>query len=222
MTGRTKMTISGICSEQRMNESFSQVVSSSIHGIRVSTIWNWSVHWNGIGVPDSNPTGWLIQIIRTTARFLILISLQREELFTWDNMVSSKFSGLFTPTRNLNTGLLIFWMPRNPTEKRSRIWVGISRNITVALSNVVASRDARAAKRLYNEVIFCSRCSLFFALNPIDWIQVPAGMNPNARFIDRLLLSLSLHQRSNLLFLDELWRIFLISDFFNRVSPTEY
>jgi hypothetical protein len=36
--GKTKMIISGICSEQRMNESFSQVVLSSIHGIRVSII----------------------------------------------------------------------------------------------------------------------------------------------------------------------------------------
>ena len=48
-------------------------------------------------------------------------------------------------------------------------------------------------------------------------------MNPNARFIDLLLLSLSLHQPSNLIiFFDELWREFLISDFFNRVSPSNY
>jgi predicted house-cleaning NTP pyrophosphatase (Maf/HAM1 superfamily) len=34
---RRKMIISEICSGPRMNESFSQVASSSIHGIRVST-----------------------------------------------------------------------------------------------------------------------------------------------------------------------------------------
>jgi hypothetical protein len=44
-------------------------------------------------------------------------------------------------------------------------------------------------------------------------------MNPNDRFIGLLLLSLSLHQRSNLIFLPGLWRKSLVADFFNRVSP---
>jgi len=39
-------------------------------------------------------------------------------------------------------------MRRKPTEKRSRNLDGISKSITVASSNVVASRDARVAKEV--------------------------------------------------------------------------
>jgi len=35
--GRIKMTISGVCSGQRMNESFNHIAFSLIHDIRVST-----------------------------------------------------------------------------------------------------------------------------------------------------------------------------------------
>ena len=75
---------------------------------------------------------------------------------------------MFTPTRNQNTGLPIFWVRRNPIENRSRLLDGISKSIIVALSNVVASRDGRVEKRSYNEVIFCSRYGHFFASNLID------------------------------------------------------
>jgi hypothetical protein len=76
-----------------------------------------------------------------------LTYLLKEELFTCANIVSSRFSELFIRREMLNIGQQISSVHQNPIENRSRIWDGISRSITAALSSVAGSRDARVAKK---------------------------------------------------------------------------
>jgi len=83
-----------------------------------------------------------------------LTYLLKEELFTFANMVPSRFSELFIRMEMLNIGQQISSVHQNPIENRSKISGGISKSTTEALSSVAASRDARDAKKLSNEVIF--------------------------------------------------------------------
>ena len=154
--------------------------------------------------------------------FLKLIFPPKGELFTCANTGSSGCFGLFTPKKNQNTGRLTFWIPRNPTEKRSRTLVGISRSIIVASSSVAVSRDAKVAKKRSSEVTFCSRCLRLFASNLIVWIPALVGTSRNARFIVPLLLALSHLQRSNFVFHGVLGQRSRSWPESNRVSPTYY
>jgi hypothetical protein len=68
----------------------------------------------------------------------------------------------------MNIGQQIFWMLLNQTENRSRTLDGILRNITRALNNVAASRDARGVKMWSSEDIFFFHYLPFFIWNLID------------------------------------------------------
>jgi len=90
-------------------------------------------------------------------------------------MVSSRFSELFIWMEMLNIGLQISSVHQNPIENRSRISGGILKSTTEVLSSVAASRDARDAKKLSNEVTFFFHYWLFFAWKLNGCIRVSAG-----------------------------------------------
>ena len=100
---------------------------------------------------------------RIIAKYLILKSLQKEEGSTCANTVSSRFSELFTRMEMLNIGQQISSMHQNPTGNRSKSSGGTSKCTIEALSSVAESRDARDAKKLFNEVTFFFHYWLFFA-----------------------------------------------------------
>ena len=195
--GRIKTTISGIWSGQQKSVNFNQIAFSLIHGIRVSTTWNWSGLWNGTGVLASNPTGLWIRIIRIIAKYLILKSLQKAELSTCANTVSSRFSELFTWMEMLNIGQQISSMHQNQTGNCSKNLGGTSKCTIEVLSSVAESRDARDAKKLFNEVTFFFHYWLFFAWKLSGWIRVSAGTSRNVRLLERQLPSLSRNRLSN-------------------------
>ena len=121
--GKNKTTILGIWSGQLMNESFNQIAFSLIHGIRVSTTWNWFGLWNGTGVLASNPTDWWIRIIHIIVKSRRLTYPLKVELFTCANMVPSRFSDCSFGWRSWTLGN---WYPRfirtrQKIIKRSRV-----------------------------------------------------------------------------------------------------
>jgi len=136
---------------------------SSIDNLKLirSLKWHWCTRLksNRLIDPDHTPI---------TARSLRSIFPPKEKLSTCANTGSSRYSELFILTERMNIGQQIFWMRLNLTENRSRTLDGILRNITGALNNVAASRDARVVKMWSSEDIFFFHYLPFFVWNLID------------------------------------------------------